>query len=285
MYANTVFAALYIPHTRHVISIKNVTPRIHLHDMSNLQAYTLITSAAAATSGSRAMLIELLGDASIDVDADMPTIGGTALIAACRSKNVDVVRLLLERGADPNKFSKAASSNEPWEPLVSAVSHAPVGSDLASKLVALLLAHGATPTAHALKIAALHGCHDALRLMLLAGPPTDLTPDDASELLRYAASSTSIETIVVVNAHLRREAPSPGQPRPALQRLCDEEAEHEKSAAEREENDMDWALPSYGHICALAKADDPTVPAFRTRSELVRLILDLQLQVRQASSC
>ncbi len=230
------------------------------------------------------MLVELLGDASIDVDVDMPTLGGTALIAACRSKNVDFVRLLLERGADPNKFSKSASSNDPWEPLVSAVSHAPRGSDLASKLVALLLTHGAKPTAYALKIAALHGCHDALRLMFLAGP-TDLTPDDASELLRYAASSMTIETIDVVNAHLRREAPSPGQPRPALQRLCDEEVEHEKSATDEcEAKDRDY-WPSYGHICALAKADDPTVPAFRTRSELVRLILDLQLQVRQASSC
>jgi hypothetical protein len=252
--------------------------------MSSLLAYTLITAAAKATSANRAMLVELLGDASIDVNVDMPAIGGTALIVACRSKNVDFVRLLLERGADPNTFSKSSHSKDPYEPLVSAVSHAR-GSDVASKLVALLLAHGAKPTAYALKIAALHGCHDALRIMLLA-EPADLTPDDASELLRFATSSMTIETIDVVNAHLRREAPSPGQPRPALQRLCLEEAEHEKSATEFEEKNVDYSpVPSYGHICALAKADDPTVPAFRTRSELVRLILDLQMQVRQASSC
>ena len=244
--------------------------------MSNLQAYTLVTAAATATAGNRAMLVELLNDASVDVDVDMPAIGGTALIAACRSKNVDFVRLLLERGADPNKVSKSS------EPLVSAVSHAPTG--VASKLATLLLAHGAKPTVNALKIAALHGCHDALHMLLLASEK--LAPEDASELLRCAASSMSIETIDVVNFYFYREAPSPGQPRPTLERLCDEEAEHVKTAIECKKKNLDCShAPSYVDICALAKADDPTVPVFRTRSELVRLILDLQMQIREISSC
>lgn len=232
------------------------------------------------------MLVELLADASVDVDVDMPAIGGTALIAACRSKNVGFVRLLLDRGADPNKGSKST------EPLVCAVAHAPrfPGSDVASDLVALLLAHGAKPSFYALTIAALHGSHDALRLMLacLASDETLplMAPEDASELLRCAAHSMTIETVDVVNAHLRRGAPSPGQPRPALERLVDEEAEHEETVVECDDKGLDCSpAPSYGHICALAKADDPTVPAFRTRSELVRLILDLQMQARQASHC
>jgi hypothetical protein len=228
------------------------------------------------------MLVELLEDASvnIDVDADLPTLGGTALIVACRSKNADFVRLLLERGADPNKFSTSASSNQPWEPLACAVSHADTKT-VVSALVALLLTHGAKPTVHAIKMAALHGCTDALRLMLLASED-ELAPDDASELVRYAA--TSIETIDVVNAHLRRGAPSPGQARPALGRLCDEEAENEEAARKWEEKGLSYSrthAPNYGHVCALAKADDPTVPVFRTKSELIRLILDLQAQVRR----
>ena len=250
---------------------------------NNLHAYTLITAAATSTPANRAMLVELLGDASIDVDADMPSLGGMALIVACRSKNVDFVRLLLERGADPNKTSKSASSKEPSEPLTCAVSHAPRGprgSDVAPTLVTLLMAHGARPTAYALKIAALHGCHDALRLLLQV--PTELTPEDASELLRYATSSMTIETVDVVNAYLRREAPSPGQPRPALERLRDGEDEDEESAMANKRSGLDYPpAPSYSHICALAKSDDPTVPAFRTQSELVRLILDLNMQVRQ----
>ena len=248
--------------------------------MSAMQSAFMLTTAGnlnPLSSANRAMLLDLLADATVDVNAEMSTAGGgTALMQACRSKNVDLARLLLEHGADPNKRSATC------EPLASAIAHAP--KDVGCQLVALLISHGARPSSTSLQIAALHGRFGALQLLLDAPSVAQISSEDAEVLIRYATASRSVETIDMVNAHLRRGAPTPGQARPALDRLCESEAEEAEAAKEMERRDLHYPpAENYSDVCALAKADDPTVPAFRTKSELVRLILDLQSEIRRLS--
>jgi CheY-like chemotaxis protein len=63
--------------------------------MSAMQSAFMLTTARdlnPLSSANRAMLLELMADATVDVDACADG-AGTALMQACRSKNVDLARL------------------------------------------------------------------------------------------------------------------------------------------------------------------------------------------------
>jgi ankyrin repeat protein len=93
---------------------------------------------AAARTGSLDAIERLL-DSGVDVNTAAPTGDGwdaTALQHAILARQSGAVRLLLERGADPNR---AADSNAPAPLLLAA-------GDVDPTFVNLLLAHGADPT-------------------------------------------------------------------------------------------------------------------------------------------
>lgn len=96
----------------------------------------------------------------------MTTGGDTALMRACRSNSVDLARLLLEHGADPNKRY--------------AIAHVP--ADVGCQLVALLISQGARPTSYSLQIAALHGRFEALQLLLDAPSAVHISSEDSRNI-------------------------------------------------------------------------------------------------------
>jgi ankyrin repeat protein len=120
--------------------------------------------AAAAYRGDTAAVKTLLDATSADTAAD----GWTPLIWAIRAGRVDVMTLLLDAGADPNR----RDNRQGWTPLMHA-QH--VKQDAAARL---LLARGADGTAGAagtspLEMASLDNDVEMLRALLAVGPPRD----------------------------------------------------------------------------------------------------------------
>ena len=120
--------------------------------------------ASAAYRGDTAAVKTLLDATSADTAAD----GWTPLIWATRAGRVEVMTLLLDAGADPNR----RDSRQGWTPLMHA-QH--VKQDGAARL---LLARGADGTAGAegtspLEMASLDNDVEMLRVLLAAGPPRD----------------------------------------------------------------------------------------------------------------
>ena len=64
------------------------------------------------------------------------------LVEACYHRNVQAVTVLLENGADPNRFFDGQ-----WSPLEAAMLHGPV-SEESYQIARLLLDHGADPNLH-----------------------------------------------------------------------------------------------------------------------------------------
>ena len=119
---------------------------------------------SAAYRGDVATVRSLLDATSADTAAD----GWTPLIWATRAGRIEVMTLLLDAGADPNR----RDSRQGWTPLMHA-QH--VKQDGAARL---LLARGADGTAGAegtspLEMASLDNDVEMLRALLAAGPPRD----------------------------------------------------------------------------------------------------------------
>ncbi|MEA2336122.1 MAG: uncharacterized protein QOE82_129 [Thermoanaerobaculia bacterium] len=93
--------------------------------------------AAEAASGRDVAAMKRMLDAGLDANAH-DSAGYTPLIAAARAGNVEMIRLLTSRGANPDLADTAVNS---WTPLLHAVHKAQPGS------IAALLDAGANPNA------------------------------------------------------------------------------------------------------------------------------------------
>ncbi len=140
--------------------------------------------AAAAASGRDVDAMKRMLDEGLDPNARDAT-GYTPLIAAARSGNVAMIRLLTSRNANPNRRDAAVNS---WTPLLHAIHKAQPGSTTA------LLDGGANPNGTdtngttPLMMAAGYGYTDIVKILLARGANPRLATRDGITAIDLARS-------------------------------------------------------------------------------------------------
>lgn len=176
-----------------------VSDGAELEAVSDVTGFTPLIE--AAVRGDPA-LVALLLDSGSEVDG-FSRDGWSALHAAARMGNYDVVRLLLERGADP-----LAATGDGATPLEVALS----GRRVDPRIVTLLEAQGGGPTT--LKAAVAAGDAGAVRRMLEANR-TAWRSEEAPLMLRTAAENGDVDTLrALVEAGFDPSAAVPRQGTP-----------------------------------------------------------------------
>jgi ankyrin repeat protein len=146
--------------------------------------YGPTSSAAAAASGGDIASMKRMLDAGLDPNAH-DSAGYTPLIAAARAGNVEMIRLLTSRGANPNLSDVAVNS---WTPLLHAVHKSQ------PRAIAALLDAGANPNeadphgTTPLMLAAGYGDTDIVKILLAHQANPRLAASDGITALDLARS-------------------------------------------------------------------------------------------------
>ena len=183
------------------------------------------TALEAAASIGSIPITRILLDAAAELDDHAHQLASrTALHMAVRRNSIELVQLLLTKGANPNAHSENISI--PSTALEEALSRWSINIDI----ISILLDAGADankiarPRAHhPLRQAAANGCVEAVRMLLKAGARPDFTSEDKETVLQAAVESRNVDLIqILINAGADINAPAgPIRGRTALQRAAE----------------------------------------------------------------
>jgi ankyrin repeat protein len=154
----------------------------------------LVTPLMVAVRAGSADVVRWLLDHGATVDAGTKKEDGTALLGACDRGFLDVVKVLVERGADPNR-----QDSRGWTPLSAAIAqdHTPVAEYLITRGANIHDASVSTERS-ILMLASERGNTSLVRMLIDKGAAVNHTDEDGDHALLEAAVAERTEVVALL---------------------------------------------------------------------------------------